>query len=81
VEDYLNIERRIFNLELEKEMRPPISEHDNLKQWIRSIRAKFKRDYIEVLDLIEKLKKKVVKLQTKREKRYEYLTCCIKFIL
>jgi len=56
------MERRIFNLELEKEMRPPISEHDNLEQWIRSIRAKFKRDYIEVLDLVKKLEKKVAKL-------------------
>jgi len=62
VEDYLNIKRRIFNLELEKEIRPPISKHDDLKQWIKSIRAKFKRDYIKVLDLIKKLKKKVTKL-------------------
>jgi len=56
------MERYIFNLELEKEMRPPISEHDDLEQWIKSIRAKFERDYIEVLDLVEKLEKKVVKL-------------------
>jgi len=56
------MERRIFNLELEKEIRPPISEHDDLEQWIRSIRVKFKKDYIKVLDLVEKLEKKVAKL-------------------
>jgi len=80
VEDYLNIKCYIFNLELKKEIRPPISEHNNLKQWIRSIKAKFERDYIKVLDLVEKLKKKVAKLQTKREKCYEYLTYYIEFI-
>jgi len=56
------MERRIFNLELEKEMRLSISEQDDLGQWIGFIRAKFERDYIEVLDLVEKLKKKVAKL-------------------
>ena len=30
-EDYLNMERYIFNLELEKEMRPPISEYNDLE--------------------------------------------------
>jgi hypothetical protein len=32
VEDYLNIERRIFNLELEKEMRLSIGKQDDLGQ-------------------------------------------------
>ena len=62
-------------------MRPPISKYNNLKQQIRSIRAKFKRDYIKVLYLVKKLKKKVIKLQTERKKRYKYFTYCIKFIL
>ena len=52
----------IFNLELEKEMRPSISKQDDLGQWIGFIRVKFERDYIEVLDLVEKLEKKVAKL-------------------
>lgn len=80
-EDYLSMERRIFNLELEKEMRPSIGEQDDLEQWITSIRAKFERDYIEVLDLVDKLENKVAKLQSEREKRYEHLTSCIEFIL
>ena len=43
-------------------MRPSIGEQDDLGQWIGSIRAKFERDYIEVLDSVEKLEKKVAKL-------------------
>ena len=56
------MERCIFNLELEKEMRPSIGKQDDLKQWITSIRAKFERDYIKVLDLVDKLENKVAKL-------------------
>ena len=59
IEDYLSMECHIFNLELEKEIRPSIGKQDNLEQWIGSIKAKFKKDYIEVLDLVEKLKKKL----------------------
>jgi hypothetical protein len=64
----LYIEQRVFNLELKIEISRPFREQHYLLKHIKTIWAKFGRDYNKILKVVDRLKQLVSKPMGERNK-------------
>jgi hypothetical protein len=69
-------EERLFQLELERQIRRPIEEQQVADE-LQGVQAQARRDYNETSAQFERLEDRVLKFKKERDEEWDYLVQCI----